>query len=238
MSAFLSELPPEVTTLLLDLRAPQPPAPLAGTLPLVSLFVPEKTPLYQIVAPPTAPVLQISAKPPVWTRRVWLLLDNRTPPPAELAAHLLVRHLNALTFGTPTLGMLSETTDRPLGPRHIIRLPAATVLWPDDTRLTGTPLVPKIPVQPSPESRRMLLTLTDAAAIAAHLSETDRPRPNEAALMAGIPPEIPTTLPSVTSSSNSHLPDPVLQQAMDLLQTAEFLKLDVPEEIKRAEPGR
>ncbi len=244
LASFLGSLPPEVTTLLLDLRAPQPPAPLAGAAALASLFLPEKTPLFLLqssatpspaaVPPSHAPRLHSATGPGGWDCRVWLLLDERTTPPAELAAHLLVHHLQALSFGTPTPGTLTETIDRPLGPSHFVRLPAATVSWPDGTRLTGTPLVPQVRVPAVAESRQALLTLTNPTALPALLLETDRPRLNEAALMAGTPPELtPSSQPT-----SAPRPDPVLQQALDLLETSALLKLDAPEEIKRPLPGR
>ncbi len=243
LATFLGSLPPEVTTLFLDLRAPQPPAPIAAAAALASLFLPEKTPLFLLqssatpttgaVPPSPAPLLHSATGPGAWERRVWLLLDERTPPPAELAAHLLVHHLQTLSFGTPTPGTLTETIDRPLGPHHRVRLPAATVFWPDGTRLTGTPLVPQVRVPAAPESRQILLSLTNPTALPALLLETDRPRLNEAALMAGTPPELtPTSQPTP-----SPRPDPVLQQALDLLETSALLKLDAPEEIKRAREG-
>ena len=239
LATFLGSLPPEVTTLLLDLRAPPPPAPLAAAATLASLFLREKTPLFLLqssatpttgtVPPSQAPLLHSATGPGAWNRRVWLLLDERTPPPAELAAHLLVHHLQALSFGTPTPGTLTETIDRPLGPHHHVRLPAATVFWPDGTRLTGTPLAPQVRVPAAPDSREALLTLTDPAGLPALLLETDRPRRNEAALMAGTPPELSTSHPTAALR-----PDSVLQQALDLLETSAVLKLDAPEEIKRA----
>ena len=93
--------------------------------------------------------------------------------------------------------------------------------------------MPQVRVPAAPDSREALLTLTDPAALPALLLETDRPRPNEAALMAGTPPELTTTrLPTPAPR-----PDPVLQQAIDLLETSALLKLDAPEEIKRPLPG-
>lgn len=235
LTAFLVSLPAEVSALLLDLRAPQPPGPLAGAAALASLFVPERTPLFLLSKPPAAPVMHSANQPPVWTRRVWLLVDEGTPTPAALAAHLLVRHRNALTFGAPASGPLMETIDRPFGPRHLIRLPAASVAWPDGTRLTGTPLVPEMAMPSRPDSRQALLTLTDPAALPDLIGERDRPRANEAALMAGLPPE----LPALTAAPPHPVrPDPVLQQALDLIETSSLLKLDAPEEIKRAQPGR
>ena len=47
--------------------------------------------------------------------------------------------------------------------------------------------------------------------------------------MAGTPPELSTSHPTAALR-----PDPVLQQALDLLETSAVLKLDAPEEIKRA----
>ena len=248
LATFLGSLPPEVTTLFLDLRAPQPPAPIAAAAALASLFLPEKTPLFLLqssatpttgaVPPSPAPLLHSATGPGAWERRVWLLLDERTPPPAELAAHLLVHHLQTLSFGTPTPGTLTETIDRPLGPHHHVRLPAATVFWPDGTRLTGTPLVPQVRVPAAPDSREALLTLTDPAALPALLLETDRPRRTEAALMAGTPPELTPTSQPTSQPTPAPRPDPVLQQALDLLETSALLKLDAPEEIKRPLRGR
>ncbi len=232
---FLTSLPPEVNTLLLDLRAPQPPGPLAGAATLASLFLPDQTPLYQILAPPAPPAPQLATGPPVWPHRLWLLMDEGTPAPAALAAHLLIRHGQALAFGSPPVVSLAETIDRPLGPAHLLRLPSATVSWPDGTRLTGLPLLPQIHIPARAESRRALLALTNPEALPAHLIESDHPRPNEASLMAGTPPELLTAPTTLTARP---FPDPVLQQATDLLQNAAFLKLDAPEEIKRAQPGR
>ena len=272
LSTFLTGLPEEVATLILDLRTALPRAAhtgqpeadalifdggeksmparqavsstaltstsLAGSIALASLFLPERTPLYLLNAPPAAPALQVSATPPVWTRRVWLLVDNQTPPPAELAAHLLARHLHSLSFGSPTSGNLTETTIWPLGSRYHVRLPAATVAWPDGTRLTGTPLIPQVLILPRPASREALLTLTDPSRLSGLLDEKDRPRLNEAALLAGTPPELLTPPAASPDHSSISRPDPVLQQAIDLLQTAAFLKLDAPEEIKRADPAK
>jgi len=234
LAAFLGSLPPAVTTLILDLRAPAPEDTLGGAVRLASLFLPEKTPLFLLATGTAPPQLQSTATPPVWTHRVWLLADDAMAPAAELAGHLLVRHAGALVFGSPGSGHLTEYVERPLGPGHIIRLPAATVSWPDGTRLTGTPLVPATLVKPLPESRGALLSLTDRAGLPALLREMDRPRFNEAALMAGTHPELLTE----EKPAAAPRPDPVLQQAMDLLETSAFLKLDAPEEIKRAAPPK
>ena len=232
LKTFLTALPPETGTLVLDLRAPQPPEPFAGAALLAGLFCPDKTPLFRLHSSAGA-ALQTSSGPSVWDRRVWLLVDDRSPPAAALAAHLIMRHAAALTFGSTPMGTLTESTDRPLGPDHVVRLPSATVFWPDGTPLTGTPLVPQLLIPPQPDSRGALLALTDPDALPALLRETDRPRLNEAALMAGTQPE-----PTATHQPTPALrPDPVLQQAADLLETSAVLKLDAPEEIKRAGTG-
>ena len=233
VAAFLSGLPPEVDTLILELRVPGPPAPLAGALELSSLFLPDQTPLFLLQKNATPdPTVQQTHGPPVWNRRVWLLVDEGTPPVLELTAHLLVRHIDAQVFGSSTRGVMNETTDHPLGPEHVLRLPSTTVSWPDGQRLTGTPLIPTTTVAPVPSSRAALLALTDSAALAAHLIETDRPRLNEAALMVGANPEF-----AIKSAAPILRPDPLLQQAYDLLITSAFLHLDAAVEIKRAEPG-
>ena len=92
-------------------------------------------------------------------------------------------------------------------------------------------------VPAAPDSREALLTLTDPAGLPALLLETDRPRRNEAALMAGTPPELTPTSQPTSQPTPAPRPDPVLQQALDLLETSALLKLDAPEEIKRPLPG-
>jgi hypothetical protein len=240
LRAFLDSLPSKVSHLILDLRVPLPAGPLAQAVALTSLFVPPDTPLFQVVrGKPAAAEAHRSHGPLTWNRELWLLTDDTTPPVLELAAQVMVRQGGALTLGSPTRGLLTETIDRPLGTDHILRLPSATACWPDGSRLSGLPLVAMIPVKPAADSRAALLALRDPAVLELHLTETDRPRPNEAALMAGLPPELLTGRAAPTSTPAPHplRPDPVLQQAWDLLQTSRFLKLDAPEEIKRAEPG-
>lgn len=240
LAAFLAALPSEVSHLILDLRVPLPSGPLAQAAALTSLLLPPDTLLFQVIrGKPEAAEVHRAKGPRAWNGEVWLLADDTTPPVLELAAHVLVRHLGALTLGSPTRGNLTEAIDRPLGTDHILRLPSATAAWPDGSRLTGIPLVPTVPVKPAADSRAALLALRDAEAMASYLTETDRPRPNEAALMAGLPPELLAgPAPGATPVPSPLRPDPVLQQAWDLLHTSRFLKLDAPEEIKRAGPGR
>ncbi len=239
LRAFLDSLPSEVSHLIMDLRVPLPPGPLAQAAALTGIFVPPDTPLFQVVrSKPEAAGAHRSHGPQSWNREVWLLTDDTTPPVLELAAHVLVRHRGALTLGSPTRGRLTESIDRPLGTNHILRLPSATASWPDGSRLSGIPLAAMVPVKPAADSRASLLALRDPAVLELHLTETDRPRPNEAALMAGLPPELlASPAPTSTPAQPPLRPDPVLQQAWDLLLTSRFLKLDAPEEIKRAEPG-
>jgi Peptidase family S41 len=231
---FLTGLPPEVGTLVLDLRASGPPAPLTGAVALTSLFLPEGTPLFLLrTGGAVAPVPHKAAAGRVWERQVWLLMDEGTPPVLELTAHLLARHAAALTFGSKTRGNLTETTDRPLGTDHVVRLPSAVVFWPEGQRLTGAGLVPLSPVAARPEARAALLALTDPATLTGHLTHHDRPRLNEAALLAGTNPELTPQPPPPGPGA-----DPVLQLAADLLEMVTLLKLDAPEEIKRAVPSR
>jgi hypothetical protein len=230
---FRTQLPTEVTTLILDLRAPCPAGALHGATLLTELFLPEKTPLFLLARAGASPTLQSTTRPPVWTRRLWLLIDERTPPPAELAAHLLVRHAGALSMGSATSGRLTEYLDRPLGAGVSLRLPSATVSWPDGTRLTGQPVPPAVAIPAKADAREALLSLSDPATLPGRMKEQDRPRFNEAALMAGAHPELITP----GGASVAAPPDPVLQQALDLQETSTFLKLDAPLKIKRAGTG-
>ncbi|MDB6070151.1 MAG: hypothetical protein JWL81_1322 [Verrucomicrobiales bacterium] len=242
---YLSDLPAEMKVVILDLRVPGGEEKLAGAADWAGLFLPAGTPLFHLRSSASAPPVAVAVGDtgaPVWKRRVWLLVDGESGPAAELLAHCLVRHRVAdLTFGAPTPGTMLEYKNQPMGKAWVLRLPSLSVDWPDGTRLSGTSLNPSIPIKSTPGPKAALMSLTDPARLAEYLLEKEPARPSEAALLAGTPVELLSpdlTAPAAPDPTAAARPDAVLQQARDLVLTADFLNLDAPVEIKRAEPGK
>lgn len=232
---FLTAQPPEVTTLVLDLRAPSAPRPLAPVADFAGLFLPEKTPLFSL--PVNGRTLShFSGGAPCWSRRLWLLVDAETPNDLELAALILARHPRTLIIGGATAGRAAEFEEIPLGTGHVLRVATAFPVLADGTRAAGRSVTPGFAIAADLPRKHHLFSLTDPAALLPALRETDRPHHNEAALMAGTDPELPARLAG--PSPARVLPDPVLQQTCDLLETSAFLHLDQPPAAGRpAEAG-
>lgn len=232
---FLKAQPAEVQTLVLDLRQPRSPQPLLTAAALLELFLPEKTSLFTLPADDGRKVAAVTENPPSWTRRLWLLLDGETPNNLELAALILSRQPDVLTIGSLTAGQSREFEEKPLGSRHLLRVPGAAPLLTDGTSTAGLKVVPKLIVTAHSERKQHLFSLTDPASFPFALQETDRPHFNEAALMAGTNPELTVSPDKSPPTPRIPLPDPVLQQALDLLETSTFLRLDQPAVPKAAE---
>ncbi|MDB6135997.1 MAG: hypothetical protein JWM59_4240 [Verrucomicrobiales bacterium] len=227
---FLTDQPPEIKTLVLDLRAPSPPQPLAPAAELTGLLVPENTRLFDI--PSSGGKVSFSAHGPrCWYRRLWLLVDGDTPNDLELAALILSRQPDVRTIGSPTAGKAVEFAEIPLGTGHVLRVPGTSPVLADGTQAAGQSVKPSFGIGPDAALKQPLMALTDPAGLLPALRETDRPHLNEAALMAGTDPELPGRL--AAPPPPAVLPDPVLQQTQDMLETAAFLRLD-PEEAPKA----
>ncbi|MES2707823.1 MAG: hypothetical protein V4726_14620 [Verrucomicrobiota bacterium] len=222
---FLTGQPPEVTTLVLDLRAPSAPRPLAPVADFAGLFLPEKTPLFSLPANGRT-LSHVSAGAPCWNRRLWLLVDAETPNDLELAALILARRPHTLIIGGATAGRAAEFEEIPLGTGHLLRVATASPVLADGTRAAGRSVTPGFAIAADQARKHHLFSLTDPAALLPALRETDRPHHNEAALMAGTDPELPARLAGPPPAPV--LPDPVLQQTRDLLETSAFLHLDQP----------
>ena len=107
--------------------------------------------------------------------------------------------------------------------------------------LFGVPVVPDFPLRSDAAAKRQVITDSATGGMARHVFEKERPRLNEAALVAGTNPELPQRVAETekrpTEFDAPPVIDRVLQQTVDLLQNARFLGLDKPAEVKPAVPA-
>lgn len=219
-----------VTHLILDLRSPQAQAEFPIAARILSRFRPPNELLFKIRRPGNdRPTLFVSAPEAESCRlKTILLVDRETGNVGEIIAAVLKRQTDCLVIGEKTPGLAVEYRDVPLGEDRILRYAIAEVVLEDDSSIFRTGIAPDL-LTPTPLKTKadFYRAVDGGRPLADFLVQKERPRMNEAALVAGTDPEIDYYLllsqNKPTPWDRPPLQDRALQQAVDLLDTARFL---------------
>ncbi|NLT69930.1 MAG: hypothetical protein GXX91_04460 [Verrucomicrobiaceae bacterium] len=216
--------------LILDLRSPQPLAEFSIASRILSRFRSPNELLFKIRRPGNdRPSLFVSsAVPTSWRKDTVLLVDGETGNVGEIIAAVLKRETGCLILGEKTPGLAVEYRDVPVGEDRILRYAIAEVVLEDDSSIFQKGITPDIVTLTPPRTKHEIYRATaDGTALSSYLYQKQRPRMNEAALVAGTDPEIDYYLllsqRKPTPWDKPPLQDRVLQQAVDLLETTNFL---------------
>ncbi len=218
-----------IRTIILDLRSPQAQADFAIAADILGRFRPPNELLFKIRRPGNdRPTLFISKPAPAnWRRDLILLVDHETGNVAEIIAAVLKRDLNCLIIGEQTPGLTVEYRDIPVGKDRILRYAIAEVVLEDDSSIFQKGITPDIPtVTPGKIKQAIYRDVDHGKKLRDFLFQKQRPRLNEAALVAGTDPEMNYYLlrsqERQTPWDKPPLEDRVLQQAVDLLNVSSF----------------
>lgn len=182
-------------TLILDLRTPGPPAEFAVAARLLESFVPSGQPLFSVQKPDDpAPRHFRSAGTPRWTGKVVVLIDADCTNAAETVAAVLQHTLQAPLVGSATRGRTMQYELAPISATHGLRFASAEMRLPDGTSLFRKGLVPTLLVDAQPEAKSAVFARHAKEGVKPFITQTERPRYNEAALVAGTAPELPHQL--------------------------------------------
>lgn len=177
--------------LILDLRATPAHGTLADAADISGCFVPERTPLFSERTSRETGAPLLSKRSPVARLRLLLLTGPRTAGPVEAFAAVLQVRAGATLLGSPTPGQAADFEQVPLQNGCFLRLPARLAVLPEHPGLFAKGLQPDVPCAVSQEaSDAALFQAATAGRLAPLLNETERPRMNEAALVAGRNPEM------------------------------------------------
>lgn len=220
----------ELQHLIVDLRSPQAQAEFSIASQILSRFRPPNELLFKIRRPgDDRPSLFVS-KPASynWRKNLILLVDHETGNVGEIIAAVLKRSSGCLIIGDQTPGLTVEYRDVPVAEDRILRYAIAEVVLEDETSIFQTGVTPDVNTPTLVARKHAIYRATDKGAkITDYLFQKQRPRMNEAALVAGTDPEIDYYL---LRSNNKKTPwddvplqDRALQQAVDLLLTDAFL---------------
>ncbi|MCX6974911.1 MAG: S41 family peptidase [Verrucomicrobia bacterium] len=152
-----------------------------------------------------------------------VLTDSDTLGAAEVLAATLRQNAGAMIIGAETAGAAVEFSDFPLGSDQLLRVAVSRVSVPEAGSLFPDGVKPDISISLPADVQARLFELSREHGVSEYIFDKERPRMNEAALVANTNPEIGAT---EESADEEAVPprDTVLQRAMDIVTAITFYK--------------
>ena len=188
---------------------------------LVNRFVPKGKLLFKLVEPKSdQDQVFTSSIDPLYRGPVAVVVDQDTSGAAEAIAETLKIQDHALILGHKTAGRAVEYRRYPIGNGLMLTLAVRQLMVQDGPAIFPNGLQPDIPVNFSDADEKNILKLTDTESITPFVVDEERPRTNEAALVAGTNPEIDAYEAQEAGKTPAATPkDLALQRAIDFLTT-------------------
>jgi Peptidase family S41 len=188
---------------------------------LVNRFVPKGKLLFKLVEPKSEQdQVFTSSIDPLYRGPVAVVVDQDTSGAAEAIAETLKIRDHALVLGHKTAGRAVEYRRYLIGNSLVLTLAVRQLMVPDGPAIFPNGLQPDIPVNVSDADEKNILKLTDTESITPFVVDEERPRTNEAALVAGTNPEIDAYEAQEAGKTPAATPkDLTLQRAIDFLTT-------------------
>lgn len=214
-----------ITGLVLDLRA----TPVSNDFPLaaeiIARFCAPTEPFFSTKTAAFPGSKRPKVPNPPFQGPLMVLIDSDNAGASEIIAEVLRAKAKAILIGAKTKGEGVEFKEFPVGSKAILRVAVSEVVVPGGAAIYPEGLKPDLPVQMDPETRRKLLAIQVEKGVAPTVLETERPRSNEASLVAKTNPEMDAyqeaqkTGSDKSKSAEPAIRDTVLQRALDLIAT-------------------
>lgn len=207
-------------SLIIDLRALHPETDLDRVAEVCRRFVNKGKVMFSVRRRDAKEQIFTSKDDPQFRGLLVVLVSENTAGNGEIIASVLRGHASAMVIGEKTRGEAAEFAELPLGKNYTLRLATSEVIGPDNQALFRTGLKPDLTVDVTPEATTAVLKQELEGGVGPLVFETERPRMNEAALVAGINPE----LEALQARARGEKPKPVLrdttlQRALDFVTT-------------------
>jgi hypothetical protein len=207
--------------LVLDLRATPAGTELESTAEVCRRFAPKGKVLFSLKRRDAKEQIFTSKEDPRYRGLLVVLVDKDTAGSGEIIAAVLRSQVGAMLIGQQTEGRAAEFADVPLGQRTL-RVAIAEVTLPDKAPLFPGGVKPDLEVEVPHETTVAVLKQQLETGVASLINETERPRMNEAALVAGTNPELEAAIAAQRNRGErpkAPLRDAVLQRAVDFVTT-------------------
>lgn len=212
----------DIKSVVLDLRATPESNDFNSAAQVAEPFCQKDKPLFSISRPGQEQKLS-SQKDPLFTGLTVVLVNGETAGAPEVLAGVLRQQTRAMVVGSETKGQGAELAALPMSNGMVLRVAVAKVALPDGQSLYPKGLKADLPVEVAPETRQEVLRMELEKGVAQFVFETERPRRNEAALVAGTNPELDPAQIAQRKAANGKTPlrDVELQRALDLITSIE-----------------
>jgi hypothetical protein len=213
-----------LAAVVLDLRATPAGSDFEQAAEVCKRFSPKGKVLFTVRKPIAQQELILTSKDePRFQGLLVVLVDSDTAGAGEVIAATLRAHAKAMVIGQETKGEAVEFAGVPLPSGKLLRIAVAEVTLPEETNIFPAGLTPDLTVDVAQEVTDALLKEALDGGVTQLVMETERPRMNEAALVAGTNPEL-DALQAAQERARGEKPklppkDAVLQRALDLVTT-------------------
>jgi hypothetical protein len=208
---------------IIDLRATPPSSEFEETAEVCRRFCPKGKVLFSVKKPNLKQEQILTSKDdPKYRGILVALVDRDTAGNAEVIAAALRTHVNALVIGQQTKGEAVEFADYPFPGGKLLRVAVAEVSLPESVPVFPGGVKPDVAVDVPQETTETLLKLELEKGVSEFVFESERPRMNEAALVAGTNPELDAVQAAQKAKGEKPKPplrDAVLQRAVDFITT-------------------
>jgi hypothetical protein len=216
-----------LASLVLDLRATPPGTDYERAAEVCRRFTPKGRVLFTVRKPRAQEERVLTSRDdPKYAGLLVVLVDADTAGSAEVIAAVLRAEARAMVIGQQTKGEAVEFADLPLPGGKVLRAAVAEVVLPQGAPVFPGGLTPDLRVEVPQETTDTLLTAQVEKGAASFVFETERKRMNEAALVAGVNPEIEALEAAQRERAAKDQPpvrDVVLQRAVDFITSVGFL---------------
>jgi len=205
---------------ILDLRATPAGGDFAIAAQVIERFAPKGKTLFTIKRPSDKQERVFTAGENLGFRGLLIVLtDKDTAGASEVIAAVLRIRVNALIVGQRTRGQAVEFDDYPLHGGQILRIGAGEVVLPEEHSIYPDGVKPDLAVNVPEAPEKEVLRQEFAGGVSKYVFETERPRMNEASLVAGTNPEIDAMEAAQRTKERAKPPlrDVILQRGMDAI---------------------
>lgn len=211
----------KLPAVILDLRAVAGGSAFESAADFARRFCPKGRMLFSIQKPSAKQErILTSNQGPAFEGTIVVLTDPDTSGAAEALAATLRINAGAMIIGSDTAGEAVEFSEVPLGGGKILRVAVSQVVLSENATIFPGGVKPDIAISlPSGVLAEIHAAAKDKG-VSQFVFDSERPRLNEAALIASTNPEIEST----RDRARPPLRDTVLQRAMDLVTAISFYK--------------
>jgi C-terminal processing protease CtpA/Prc len=193
---------------------------------IAARFVPNNTAVFRLVQAKDQDERAFTTHDePLYTGPLAVLINHDVAGAGEALALALKRYARALLIGERTAGRAVQYDRTSIGQNLVLKIAVAQIKVPGMPAPFPSGLVPDLEVKLPAAQQATILTASDNASSLPFITEEERPRTNEAALVAGKNPDLDAYEElQANKGKPAKLKDTPLQRALDFFTTIAFYR--------------